>query len=96
MRAFLPLTLALVLTSGCATPYQKAGLGGGYDDFLITRHAFEVTFRGNSHTREETVAKYLLRRASEVTLINGFTHFLPTAERDLTGSSPKSAPGKQG
>jgi len=74
----------LVLVAGCATPYQKMGFGGGYDDFRVTENEFEITFRGNGHTAQEQVSRYVLRRASEVTLQNGYTHFEPMAEQDRT------------
>ena len=77
-------TSILLACLGCATPYQKVGSNGGYDDFRINASDFEVTFRGNAHTSEETVSKYILRRASELTLQHGFTHFIRLSERDLT------------
>lgn len=74
----------LLAASGCATKYQRMGITGGYDDFQITDNTFEVTFRGNGYTRAETVRRYILRRASELTLQSGYTHFLPLHETDRT------------
>ncbi len=74
----------LVLAVGCATPYQKRGFLGGYDDFRITQDVFEVSFTGNGHTPREKVSRYVLRRASEVALTHGFTHFAPERELDHT------------
>lgn len=82
MRARGVLFLAVVFGMACATPYQKMGYRGGYDDFRIGEDTVEVTFRGNAHTSRETVSRYLLRRASEVTLKNGYTHFAPLSETD--------------
>jgi hypothetical protein len=72
---------------GCATPYQSARSSGGYTDFRITKDVFAVSFRGSVGTYEETVDKYLLRRASELTLEHGFTHFMILSEKERTRSS---------
>ena len=37
---------------------------------------YRVTFTGNSATEREDVENYLLRRAAEVTLAAGYTHFV--------------------
>lgn len=74
----------LALSVGCATPYQRGGLAGGYDDFQIGDNEFEITFRGNRYTPEENVKKYVLRRAAELCFLNGFSHFRPYWEKDRT------------
>lgn len=72
---------ALVL-SGCmtATPYQPArGVGfsrTGYSEERIEPNRFLVTFAGNSVTDRDTVERYLLFRAAELTVQNGFDHFV--------------------
>ena len=81
-------TATLVMLVGCATtPYKSASGGEGYSDFRITTDVFAVSFRGNIGTCEDTVEKYLLRRASEITLEHGFTHFAILSEKELTRSS---------
>lgn len=71
---------------GCATPYQSARGGDGYMDYRIATDVFAVSFRGGAGTREETVDKYLLRRASELTLEHGFTYFVILSEKERTRS----------
>lgn len=73
------LLAALPLIPACATPYEKA-----YDDFRINEDTFSVTAKGNSHTPEEIVERYLFRRASEITLANGFRYFLFINQEDRT------------
>jgi hypothetical protein len=59
------------------TPYQPAPPDGfGYSETRLDKNKFRVTFRGNSLTKRETVEDYLLYRAAELTLQNGFSHFL--------------------
>src|SRR5580693_3721275 len=67
------LTLAL---TGCATPYQQKGLGGGYADTRIDSDTAIVSFRGNGFTDRDKVQAYLLRRCAEVTLAGGYDYFI--------------------
>jgi len=62
-----------------ATPYAPAtGTGEyrtGYWEEQIEPERFRVTFAGNSLTSRETVERYLLYRAAQLTLERGFDHF---------------------
>ena len=72
---------ALVTLAGCetATPYQPLNAAhagaGGYSDHQIENNRFQVSFSGNSVTSRETVERYLLFRAAELTLAQGFDWF---------------------
>ena len=74
------LTLAGAL-AGCetATPYQPLEKGtaasGGFTDQRLDNDHFRVTFQGNSLTSRETVETYLLYRAAELTVAQGFDWF---------------------
>ena len=73
------LVVVVVVLSGCvtATPYQPAPPRGfGYSEERLDQNKFRVSFRGNAQTPRETVEDYLLYRAAELTLQNGFTHFI--------------------
>lgn len=75
--------------SACAvtpTPYQPVGApygtaSGGFAELQIEPNRFRVNFSGNSYTRRETVENYLLFRAAELTLAQGYDWFT-TVERD--------------
>lgn len=73
--------------AACATPtpYQPAtGQGfyrNGYSDQQIEPDRFQVSFSGNDLTSRETVERYLLYRAAQLTLERGFDHFV-LADRD--------------
>ena len=61
-----------------ATPYQPLGAGGGeggYSDHQVEANRFTVSFSGNSVTSRETVERYLLYRAAELTLNQGYDWF---------------------
>jgi hypothetical protein len=79
--------LLFVLVAGCATPYEASRSGSGYSDFRVAKDVFAVSVRGNVATREERVEKYILRRASELTLEYGFKYFVILSEKERTRSS---------
>ncbi len=73
------VTLAVTVLAACETgPVYKPRAPGesvGYTDLQLTPTRYRVTFSGNNSTRREDVENYLLRRAAEVTLGAGYTHF---------------------
>jgi hypothetical protein len=74
--------------TGCATPtpYQPNVPGqstsGGYSEMRIESNRWRVNFTGNSLTSRETVEGYLLYRAAELTLQQGYDWF-NVAERQV-------------
>lgn len=80
LRSFAaPLAAALVL-SACtsATPYQPLGTrgtSGGYSSQQIEDNRFRVSFIGNQFTSRERVENYLLYRAAELTVQQGYDSF---------------------
>src|SRR5882757_3581221 len=76
------LGAATLMTAGCATEstYRPATGSGfardGYSDRQIEANRFMVTFSGNSYTSRDTVEKYLLYRAAELTLQHGDDYFI--------------------
>ncbi len=70
--------LAVLLLAGCATttPYQAMHNGEGYGDQRIESNRYRVSFAGNSTTPRETVENYLLFRAAELTLQQGYDYFV--------------------
>ncbi len=76
--AIAVITLGL---SGCetATPYQPLVRGsstsGGYYDQRLDEDHFRVSFQGNTVTPRATVETYLLYRAAELTVSQGYDWF---------------------
>lgn len=83
LAASMAAAVALGL-SACetATPYQPlnpADVGaGGYRDARLDANHWRVNFQGNGVTSRETVERYLLYRAAELTASQGFDWFLET------------------
>lgn len=100
--ALTAIGLALSL-GGCetATPYQPLQRGtaesGGFTDQRLDANHFRVTFQGNTVTPRETVETYLLYRAAELTVSQGYDWFEAVdrhTERDRrTYVDPMYGPG---
>lgn len=83
-RKFMTFAAAASLSAGLAacatpTPYQPNIRGqstsGGYSEIRVEPNRFRVNFAGNSLTSRETVEGYLLFRAAELTVQNGYDWF---------------------
>ena len=88
---------AIALAAGLAacataTPYQpatltSAGPQNGFHEVPLEQNRWRVTFAGNSLTSRQQVEDSLLLRAAELTLQQGFDHFVAVnraTERDVT------------
>ena len=85
----IALVGALALTAGLAacatpTPYQPKAVSGsttgGFSELRLEADRYRVAFNGNSLTSRETVERYLLYRAAELTTQQGYDWF-ETADR---------------
>ena len=72
----------LSLLAGCATttvPEYRPRLPWrpiGYSDLQLSPNRYRVSFSGSTASTRDDVERYLLRRAAEVTLQTGYTHFV--------------------
>ena len=73
----LTATLALAACESYGpTPYQPGGGNErGYSETKIEGDRYRISFKGNSLTGKETVENYMLYRAAELTLQNGYDTF---------------------
>lgn len=79
MNTFRLLAIcSAVALAACATstPYQPQKDGRGYAEQRLESNRYKVSFSGNSLTPKQTVENYLLYRAAEVTLSNGYDYFV--------------------
>lgn len=86
---YLCLVALVVFLGGCATAYQRKSFfsGGGFSEIATGTDSFVVTFKGNSFTDKDRVAKLSLLRASEITLQNGYRFFVVLNQEDLSSNS---------
>jgi hypothetical protein len=81
---FLCLTLLSSSIGACASaPAYAPQMGDaviGYSDQQLGSGRYRVTFAGDAEDTREQVENFLLRRAAEVTLAAGYTHFVVDKE----------------
>lgn len=74
--------VALALLGACSfTSYTPMWMGYGYADTRLSADTFEVTFQGFDTDSTSKTAEQALLRSAEVTLANGFTHFVVLTEK---------------
>lgn len=82
MKKFAIAAAAALLLAGCmtATPYAPAAPGHreGFSESRIDQDHWRVSFSGNSATPRDTVETYLLYRAAELTVQQGYDWFETT------------------
>lgn len=86
MRRLIGAVALGLFVAGCATapatPYQPyrshsaGGIHGGYSEQQLAPDRYVVRFHGNSLTARERVEGYMLYRAADLTVQNGFDWFL--------------------
>lgn len=94
-RRLTAVAILLAALAGCAhpTPYQPSTVsasGRGFSDARIEDNRFQVSFAGNSVTPAETVERYLLFRAAEVTLASGNDWFRIVERQRILSALPES------
>jgi len=91
-RGLSLMTASLILV-GCATatPYQPAKKGLGYAEQRLESTRYRITYTGNSATPRESVENYVMYRAAEVTLNNGYDWFVIADQ--VTRTDPRKSGG---
>ena len=86
--ATICLVALLFLLGGCATPYQRDGLTGGFTNERTSDTTYRVRFKGNNYTTREKVERSLLYRCAELTEQLGYQHFIVVSQDTLDISDP--------
>jgi len=73
-----------------STPYAPTNGGYGFSEQRIEENRYRITFRGNSSTSRETVENFLLYRAAELTLEQGYDYLIVTESDTETKTSYSS------
>ena len=69
------------------------GSVGAFSGRQLDGNTFQIEFRGNGYTPRSTVERYLLRRAAEVTVANGFDFFIVVSGNTDVRSATVNTPG---
>ncbi|MBR9916447.1 hypothetical protein GYB29_01865 [bacterium] len=89
------LIVLSILVSACATPYKSSGYRGGYYETWISEREAKVVFNGNGYTTSKRAANYAAFRACELTLENGYSHFIVIDdEANVTSSTAQISPDR--
>lgn len=62
--------------AGCATPYERTGAMGGFEEVPLASNAYRVTFNGNGYTLPQRSSDFTLLRAAELSMSKGCGYFL--------------------
>lgn len=91
-KAFTTILFVLLLTS-CATTYGPEGsFSGGYSEIKLNDRTYQITFNGNAYTSQSKVKRFALRRAAELTIQNGGTHFIILTNNTAVETSTHTQP----
>lgn len=97
VAAAITTALGLAACQSGPTPYQPGGGGDlGYAESRIENDRYRISFKGNSLTDRETVENYLLYRAAELTLQNGYDVFTIVSRDTDKESRLRSSGGYMG
>ncbi|MEM9705134.1 MAG: hypothetical protein AAF850_03555 [Pseudomonadota bacterium] len=93
--------LSLVAACTTITPYGPAPRPGaaGYVDARLEQGKYRIAFEGNSSTDRATIENYVLYRAAELTIRDGYDYFIvvdQTADAERTFTTNGTAFGGGG
>ncbi len=95
-RAFLIVVFLLLVLAGCATPYQRKGFRGGFEDAHIRDNIYYVSVETNGFTSPVKAAQYFHRRAKELCEEMEYHDYRITGERDTSTASVTVSGGSGG
>jgi len=92
LRIFAAVLVISCSLAGCATPYKSYGFAGGFSETQLDTNVFRVSFSGNGYTPAERAEDLALLRSAELTLKNGYTHFVIIDERAYVNQAAYTTP----
>ena len=92
MKKIFASALFFFFITSCATSYQPQAWTGGYSELQINENTWKVTFQGNGYTSKTRAENFAMRRAAEITLREGYTHFLITDSDTYVKTSVRTIP----
>ena len=94
LAAILFMAAGASALSACATatPYGPSDGRYGYSEQRIEQDRYRVTFSGNISTTRETVENFLLYRAAELTVQEGYDYFIMTEQDTEADTTYRSRP----
>lgn len=92
MSRLVVIALLTGMLAACGGPaaYKPIENGVGYGDQKLEANRYRVWFAGNSRTPRETVEDFVLYRAAEITLEQGYDYFV-LSDRTTDGERQASS-----
>lgn len=84
MRKLLLSASVAFMLAGCSTPYQEMGLLGGVSAARIDEHTVQIRAQGNAYTAAATIEMFVVLRAAEETMKDGYEGFQIVGAQDAT------------
>lgn len=75
-------SLFAMTLAGCATPYQEMGLLGGVSAARIDEQTVQIRAQGNAYTDVAKIQTFVILRAAEETIKDGFDGFQIAGAQD--------------
>jgi hypothetical protein len=87
--------VAALALAGCATPYSQGGMGlmGGVEAQMITDDTARISGRGNAYTDRARITDFVLLKAAQTAVAQGFTHFAIVTAADASRTGTIETPG---
>lgn len=93
LRSKVAFALIVLALTGC-TQYGDMGfMGFGVEHVQIAQDVYRVRARGNGYTNPARIEEFVLLRASELALAQGYPHFVVMDTRELTRTDNYAVPG---
>ena len=92
-RATLSGFACAAALTACATPYQNTGLLGGVSAYRLDETTVQIAARGNGFTDPDTIGRYVMRKAAEETVDDGYDLFIVLSSEDRTRTGSFYTPG---
>lgn len=68
----------------CATPYQENGFRGGVQATQLNQRMVQIKAGGNAYTSASRIQDFVLLKASEIAIENGFAAFGIVGSKDTS------------
>ncbi|MGN6517124.1 MAG: CC0125/CC1285 family lipoprotein [Rhizomicrobium sp.] len=88
------ILLVAVGLAACSTPYQEMGLLGGVSATRIDDNTIQISGKGNAYTSAATIQQYVLLKAADETLADGYDFFVLVSASDASRSGAFYVPGQ--
>jgi len=70
------ISFFVFMVVGCATPYQKDGFAGGYEETQLNENIWMVAVGVNGYSSKQRAIDFTLLRSAEICVENNYKYFM--------------------